>query len=62
MAYLERGDALSNKLAIAALGIGSLSSRVAELRKMGYPITDTIDTESDPYGRVFKKYRLEKEA
>lgn len=37
--YLVTGRGLSNLLAITNLSIGSLSSRVAELRKMGLAIT-----------------------
>lgn len=53
--YLKAGRTLTNKLAIIALGIGSLSSRIAELRKMGYEITDEYET--DPFERRFLKYR-----
>lgn len=53
--YLKAGRTLTNKLAIIALGVGSLSSRIAELRKLGYPITDEYET--DPFERRFLKYR-----
>lgn len=55
--YLMRGSTLTNKVAITCLGVGSLSSRVAELRRMGHRIVDRIDTDRD--GRSFKKYDIE---
>lgn len=55
--YLERGRTLTNKVALTCLGVGSLSSRIAELRRMGYRIVDAL--EQDPLtGRNFKKYNL----
>lgn len=56
--YLEHGRTLTNVVAITCLEVGSLSSRIAELRRMGYEITDELDTTSDPFGRSFKKYWL----
>ena len=34
--YLDAGKTLTNKTAIMCLGIGSLSSRMAELKRKGY--------------------------
>lgn len=56
--YLSESGALTNTVALTCLGIGSLSSRIAELRKLGYDITDEMDEGFD--GRSFKKYRLRK--
>ena len=52
---LEAGKTLTNSVAITCYGIGSLSSRVAELRRLGYEITDEIDV--DRFQRRYKKYR-----
>lgn len=60
--YLKPGRTLTNMVAITCLGIGSLSSRIAELRKLGFEITDELDTTSDPHGRTFKKYRMGEKA
>lgn len=57
--YLRGGHTLTNKVAMACLNVGSLSSRIAELRKMGYNIVDRIDTGHD--GRSFKKYDLKED-
>lgn len=53
---LKQGKTLTNVVAITCYGVGSLSSRIAELRRMGYEITDETDT--DRFERSFKKYRL----
>lgn len=55
--YLKRGSTLTNTVALTCLGIGSLSSRIAELRRLGHKIVDRTDT--DGFGRKFKKYDLE---
>lgn len=56
--HLRKGRALSNLIAITSYGIGSLSSRIAELRDMGYNIVSETDTETDATGKRFVKYRL----
>lgn len=56
VAYLEKGRTLTNKVALTCLGIGSLSSRVSELRGMGYLFT--VEDEEDHAGKVFRKYNL----
>lgn len=55
--YLQRGRTLTNKVALTCLGVGSLSSRVAELRRLGYQITTALE-EDALTGRYFKKYNL----
>lgn len=55
--YLKAGHSLTQQIAINALGIGSLTSRIAELRKLGFAITD--ETHKDFHGASYKKYRLE---
>lgn len=57
MDYLSRGRTLTNKVALTCLGVGSLSSRIAELRRMGYVIVDAFE-EDRLTGRLFKKYNL----
>lgn len=54
--YLQAGRSLTNQIALNNLGIGSLTSRIAELRKMGHQITDTV--EKDFHGKDYKKYAL----
>lgn len=54
--YLMNGHTLTNLLALTALQVGSLSSRVAELRKMGINITTRV--ERDHQGRLFNKYDI----
>lgn len=58
LGYLQGRGPLSNQTAIIELGIGSLTSRIAELRKRGYPITDEVC--EDFHGHRYKKYNLAK--
>lgn len=55
--FLRSGKTLTNLIALTTLGIGSLSSRVAELRKRGYDIDGEID-HNPSTGKAYMKYRL----
>lgn len=55
--YLQGGRTLTNKVALTCLGVGSLSSRIAELRRLGYDIVDEL-AEDKLTGRNYKKYDL----
>lgn len=55
--YLKGGSTLTNMVALNGLGVGSLTSRIAELRKLGFPIVDRLD--KDQFSRTYKKYDLE---
>jgi hypothetical protein len=57
MNYLKGGSTLTNMVALNGLGVGSLTSRIAELRKLGFPITDRFDV--DQFNRQYKKYDLD---
>lgn len=57
--YLMSGRTCTNLIAITNLGIGSLSSRVAELMKIGYPIQK--EDAEDIHGRSYKKYSMDPE-
>lgn len=52
--YMKRHRQLTNLIALTNLGIGSLSSRIAELRRAGHAIKD--QWQEDHFGRRFKKY------
>lgn len=52
--YLMGGHTLTNKTALTMLGIGSLSSRISELRKAGFTINERWDR--DRLDQVYKKY------
>ena len=54
--YLQSGRALTNLIAITNLGVGSLSSRVAELRTLGYDIVGTPKTDFS--GQSYTSYTL----
>lgn len=58
--YLAKGSTLTNKVAIMCLDVGSLTSRIAELRRLGFKIADTLET--DHAGRSYKKYDLAQNA
>lgn len=47
---------ITNLIALANLGIGSLTSRIAELRQRGWNIED--ETKHDHSGALYKSYRL----
>lgn len=51
---LSKGRTLTNMVAITCYGVGSLSSRIAELRKLGVNIADRVET--DQYERQYKAY------
>lgn len=54
---LKQGRSLTTQIALVNFGIGSLSSRIAELRAAGHKITDEWGT--DYHGKRYKKYRME---
>lgn len=54
MDQLNAGRSLTNLVALTCHGVQSLSSRVAELRKMGERIEDR--TETDQFERQYKVY------
>lgn len=54
--YLQTGHTLTNLIALTNLGVGSLSSRVAELRKAGHNIEG--EDKADFKGRRYTSYRL----
>lgn len=56
--YLMSGKTLTNKVALTCLDVGSLSSRIAELRKLGYDITSEM--KEDHAERSYKTYRIGK--
>lgn len=55
--YLRSGRHVSNMIALVSLGIGSLSSRVAELRAHGYDVAG--ESKLDTNGRRYNSYSLE---
>lgn len=55
--YLQSGRTLTSLIAITNLGVGSLTTRVAELRKAGFAVLDRWDT--DHFERRFKKYWMD---
>lgn len=56
--YLRSGKGLSNLIALNVLGIGSLSSRVAELRTKGFQIIGDRRKEPEPIRRTYVVYKL----
>lgn len=54
--YLQEGRTLTQQVALACLGVGSLTSRIAELRKQGYEIDGIWRT--DRFNRRYKAYKL----
>lgn len=56
--YLRSGRGLSSLIALNVLGIGSLSSRIAELRKKGFNIIGDRRCEPSPVRRTYIVYKL----
>lgn len=56
--YLRSGKGLSNLLAINTIGIGSLSSRVAELREKGFRVETEWHQAPPPAGNRYAVYKL----
>lgn len=56
--YLQSGRELTGMIAFMNLGVASLTSRVAELRKAGIQVDGTWS--SDHFERKYMKYRLPK--
>lgn len=54
--YLKSGSTLTNKVALTCLNVGSLTSRISELRKLGIKIDTRVSRGAD--GRSYKKYDL----
>lgn len=59
--YLVRFGSISSAQAMDDLGCFRLASRICDLKKKGYKITDEWDTKKNRFGEEvrFKRYRLE---
>lgn len=57
--YLMAGRTLTQQVALACLGIGSLTSRIAELRRKGYKIKG--EWRVDRFDRRYMAYDLDKD-
>jgi hypothetical protein len=56
LAYLNERRTLTPMIAMISLGVGSLTARIAELRKAGYDIGD--EWVKDHFNRRYKTYWL----
>ena len=56
--YLKSGKGLSNFIALGTLGVGSLSSRISELKRLGYDILS--ESRVSPHGKRYAVYHLKK--
>lgn len=59
--HLESGDTLTQAEAFMEYGIGRLSSRICELRKLGYPIKAEFVKSKNRYGEPcsFVRYSMD---
>lgn len=59
--HLESGYTLTQAEAFMEYGIGRLSSRICELRKLGYPIKGEFITKKNRYGEpcTFVQYSMD---
>lgn len=55
--YLMSGRALTSLVAMVNLGVGSLTARIATLRKLGLKIAD--EWAADHFNRRYKKYQVD---
>lgn len=58
--YLQKGKTLTNMIAIVSLGVGSLTARIAALRKMGLEVMD--EWAEDHFEKRYKRYWVERDA
>jgi hypothetical protein len=56
--YLQSGRKITTFVAVNSLGVASLSSRVAELRRLKFPVRD--EWAKDYHGARYKRYSLPK--
>lgn len=56
MEYLRAGRSLTPQTALVNLNIRSLTSRISELRALGFNIV--VSNHRDFYGSLYRKYRL----
>lgn len=54
--YMGQGRSLTNLIALTVLGVGSVSTRIAELRALGYDIKS--EPCEDHRGKRYVKYSL----
>lgn len=54
--YLSSGKKLTSRLAMMMLGVTNLTTRIAELRKLGHDIER--EWQTDHFGRRYMEYRL----
>lgn len=52
--YLQKGKTLTNMIAIVSLGVGSLTARIAGLRRLGLEIAD--EWAEDHFNKRYKRY------
>lgn len=53
---LQSGRSVTNLIALTNLGVASLTTRIAELRKLGFDIQD--EWKEDHFERRYKEYRI----
>lgn len=56
--YLNSGKSLTQMIALNNLGVGSITKRIAELRKAGHTIK--TDRKLDHFGQRYAEYVMEK--
>lgn len=59
--YLEQFGSITQLEALRDLGIMRLASRISDLRRLGYPITSTMETVNNRFQEPchIKRYRME---
>lgn len=55
--YLNSGKSLTQMIALNNLGVGSITKRIAELRKAGYAIK--TNRKLDHFGQRYAEYAME---
>ena len=60
--YIDDFGSITQLEALRDLGVMRLASRISDLKRLGYPITSTIETVNNRYGEKcrIKRYSLAK--
>lgn len=59
--YIDKFGSITQMEALSDLGIMRLASRISDLKRLGYPITSTVEPVKNRYGEKchIKRYRME---
>jgi hypothetical protein len=64
LAYMEDFGSITQKEALADLGVMRLASRISDLKKAGYPIIGSVEVVKNRYGEKcrIKRYSIRRDS